>query len=92
MGRAVEERAVEARAVEGRAVVGRAVKGISDKFGGGGGGGGGGEKGVGWSIQMTSGSVAMLCQTVEDGCYSIFVHFGQPAAVAVRPAAAAHCL
>ena len=38
--------------------------------GGGGGGGGGGDKGVGWSMQMASGSVAMICQIVEDGCYS----------------------
>ena len=31
---------------------------------------GGAEKGVGWRMQMASGSVAMICRTVEDGCYS----------------------
>ena len=35
---------------------------------GGGGGGGRGGKGVGWSMQMASGSVAIICKTVEDGC------------------------
>ena len=58
--------------VEGRGGGGKGWReGSGGKGGGwkaGGGGGGRGGKGVGWSMQMASGSVAIICKTVEDGC------------------------
>ena len=62
-----------------------------------GGGKGGGEKGVGWGIQMASGSAA-ICQTVEDGCYSLSSYLvsqqlsqhGQPLPLTVYSACAHH--
>ena len=58
---------------------------------------GGGDKGVRWSMQMASGSVA-VCQTVEDGCYSFSTHLvsqellhnGQPLPLTVYSACAHH--
>ena len=79
---------------EGR-VEGRGVEGREWREGSGGKGGvgkeGGGDKGVGCSMQVASGSVAMMSNRGRR-VLQLFVLFGQPAAVAVRPAAAAHCL
>ena len=85
---------VERRAVEGRAVEGRAVEGRGEVDGGKRGGG----KGMGWSMQITSESVAMICQTVEDGCYSFSTYlvsqqlsqYGQPLPLTVYSACTHH--
>ena len=54
----------------------------------------GGEwKGVGWGMQMASWSVKLYnMSNCGRRVLQLIVLFGQPAAVAVRPAAAAHCL
>ena len=77
---------------------GRGSRGKGWRKGSGGKGGwvdgrGCGDKGVGWSMQTAYRSVELYNMSNRGRrVLQLFVLFGQPAAVAVRPVAAAHCL